>query len=100
MMGTVIFHNFFTIFSRIFYLQFNKRIGIFIAPLILEMQNMAENTMQSNSLAAFLGSIKFNTEPRGRDLDYPSIPLAGFNSSLKSLKDASSEEVEFILSEN
>ena len=61
---------------------------------------MTENTMQSNSLAAFLGSIKFKSETFGRDSDYPSIPLASFSSSLKSLKDTSSEEVEFILSDN
>ncbi len=60
---------------------------------------MAENTIQRNSLAAFFGSIQFNREPHGRDLDYPRVPLASFNSSLNSLEDASAED-EFILSDN
>ena len=59
-----------------------------------------ENTIQNNSLAAFLGSIKFKSKSRSVDLDYPSIPLASFTSSLKSQSDISSEDVEFILSDN
>ncbi len=59
-----------------------------------------ENSLQNNSLAAFLGSIKFKSNARPSDLDYPSIPLATFTSSLKSRNDISSEDVEFILSDN
>tara|TARA_B100000579_G_scaffold430785_1_gene444766 strand:- start:768 stop:953 length:186 start_codon:yes stop_codon:yes gene_type:complete len=61
---------------------------------------MVENTIQNNSLAAFLGSIKFKSKSRGIDLDYPSIPLASFTSSLKSQNDSSSEDVAFVLSDN
>ena len=63
-------------------------------------ESMVENTIQNNSLAAFLGSIKFKSNSRRSDLDYPSTPLATFTSSLKSRNDISSEDVEFILSDN
>ena len=91
---------FFTIFQRIFHLLFNKRISILTPPLILFIESVVENTIQNNSLAAFLGSIKFKTKAGCIDSDYPSIPLASFNSSLEPQDDISSEEVEFILSDN
>ena len=58
-----------------------------------------ENTIQNNSLAAFLGSIKFKSDDRRSDLDYPSTPC-NFTSSLKSRNDISPEDVEYILSDN
>ncbi len=91
---------FFTIFQRIFHLLFNQRISIFIAPFIFYLESVVENTIQNNSLAAFLGSIKFKSDARRSDLDYPSTPLATFTSSLKSRNDISPEDVEYILSDN
>ena len=91
---------FFTIFQRIFHLPFVQRISILTILFILYLESMVENTIQNNSLAAFLGSIKFKSNSRRSDLDYPSTPLATFTSSLKSQNDISSEDVEFILSDN
>ena len=61
---------------------------------------MAETTIQNNSLAAFLGSIKFKSSTAKREESYPGAPLANFKSMLKSSKDISQENAEFILSDN
>ena len=61
---------------------------------------MAENTIKTNSLAAFLGSIKFKTNTRAFNEEYPGPPLASLKSLLSTSKDKFREESEFILSDN
>ena len=61
---------------------------------------MAENTIKTDSLAAFLGSIKFKTNTRVFNEEYPGPPLASFKSLLGASKDKTTEDSEFILSDN